>query len=85
MRNQKTKFEHNVQNYTVNELEKPLSEREIQVLELMVAGKSNPQIAKILYISLNTVKAHSERIYEKLCVKNRAQAAVKAVKMGIIK
>ena len=65
-------------------MKKPLSEREKEVLELIVEGKSNKEIGNILKISKNTVKAHTEKIYEKLAVEDRVQAAVKAVTLGII-
>lgn len=53
----------------------PLSLQEQQVLRLLVAGKSNPQIARELIVSINTVKAHVQSIYRKLQVNNRVEAA----------
>ena len=53
-----------------------LTARELQVLHLISAGYSNSQIAKILNITLHTVKAHVQAIFYKLQVKNRVQAAV---------
>ena len=58
---------------------KTLTEREKELLKLIVAGKSNPEIAKQLIISTHTVKAHLESIYKKLGVHNKVQAAVYAV------
>ncbi len=58
---------------------KKLTEREKEVLELIVQGKSNPQIAKELVLSIHTVKAHLESIYKKLGVHNKVQAAVYTV------
>lgn len=52
-----------------------LSEREMDVLELLVLGYSNSQIAKTLCITIFTVKAHIQAILKKLNVKNRIQAA----------
>jgi LuxR family maltose regulon positive regulatory protein len=52
----------------------PLSERELQVMRLVVAGLSNRQIADQLVLSLGTVKTHIHHIYGKLDVRNRAQA-----------
>ena len=72
-----------LKNYQIFYLEELLSEREIQVLKLIVKGNSNPKIAEKLGISKDTVKAYTEKIYDKLCVENRAQAAVKAVQFGI--
>jgi ATP/maltotriose-dependent transcriptional regulator MalT len=61
----------------------PLSARELEVLQLMAAGMSNPQIAAELVIALSTVKTHVNRIYAKLAVRNRAQAIVKARELGL--
>jgi DNA-binding NarL/FixJ family response regulator len=65
-------------------MENSLTSRELEVLELMSEGLTNPQIAKILTISIHTVKAHVCSIIEKLNVNGRVQASVKAVKIGII-
>ena len=56
-----------------------LTERENEVLELIIQGKSNPQIANELILSIHTVKAHLESIYKKLGVHNKVQAAVYTV------
>lgn len=61
-----------------------LTRREVEVLGLLVAGKSNSEIADDLYISLPTVKHHVSSILGKLGVDNRIQAAVRAVRKGII-
>ena len=53
-----------------------LTEREKEVLELIIQGKSNPQIANELILSIHTVKAHLESIYKKLGVHNKVQAAI---------
>lgn len=58
----------------------PLSEREHMVLELIVEGRSNPEIALLLHISLSTVKAHIRSIMNKLAVDDRVQAAVVALR-----
>lgn len=63
----------------------PLTEREIEVLNHLVAGKSNTEIAKELIVSVHTAKAHVCSILQKMCVNDRVQAAVKAVKEGIVK
>lgn len=61
-----------------------LTEREYEVLKLVVDGKSNSQIADILSISEHTSKAHVCNIIQKLVVDDRTQAAVKAIKEGIV-
>ncbi len=61
-----------------------LTEREYEVLKLVVDGKSNLEIAKILNISEHTSKAHVCNIIQKLLVDDRTQAAVKAIKEGLV-
>lgn len=61
-----------------------LTERELEVLRLLVKGKSNTEIAKDLIVSVHTAKAHVCSILQKLCVDDRVQAAVKAVKENIV-
>ncbi len=61
-----------------------LSKRELDVLALMAEGLSNQEIAVRLFVSLNTVKTHSSRIFDKMEVKRRTQAVDKARKMGFI-
>jgi DNA-binding NarL/FixJ family response regulator len=62
-----------------------LSLRELQVLEHMVDGKTNKEIADTIYLSLDTVKAHLKNIYKKLGVSSRAQAVKTAIKSEIIR
>jgi DNA-binding NarL/FixJ family response regulator len=61
-----------------------LSERELDVLRLIAIGKDNAQIAKELFISPKTVKNHISNILMKLQIENRIQAAVYAVRSGIV-
>lgn len=61
-----------------------LTERELDVLELMVDGLSNPQIAEKLVITKATAKAHVHSILQKLCAASRTQATVTAMKEGLI-
>ena len=61
-----------------------LTEREQNVLFYVAQGFINSEIADKLHISVHTVKAHLEAIYEKFGVKNRVQAAMKAVVLGLI-
>lgn len=62
----------------------PLTEREFEVLKHLVDGKSNTEIAKELIVSVHTAKAHVCSILQKMCVNDRVQAAVKAVKEGLV-
>ncbi|NJP10228.1 MAG: response regulator transcription factor [Leptolyngbyaceae cyanobacterium RU_5_1] len=61
-----------------------LSQREMDVLKLMVEGYSNPEIAAALYLSPNTVKTHIRGIMNKLAVDDRVQAAVVALRAGLV-
>lgn len=61
-----------------------LSERELEVLALLVQGKTNREIAEELLISLPTVKTHLRNIYGKLGAANRAEAASLAIRHGLI-
>lgn len=61
-----------------------ISEREQGVLQLLVAGHSNQEIADELCISTNTVKSHLKSLYQKLEVKRRGQAVEKARKLQLI-
>lgn len=61
-----------------------LTEREIEVLQLVARGVSNAEIAEALVVTVNTVKTHIRNILEKLQVENRTQAATFAVQQGLI-
>ncbi len=63
----------------------PLTDRELEVLELIVAGCSNAEIAEKLYITVGTVKTHVCHILNKLCADDRTQAAVRALRAGLVK
>lgn len=63
----------------------PLTDRELEVLELIVAGCSNAEISKKLYITVGTVKTHVCHILNKLCADDRTQAAVRALRAGLVK
>jgi len=60
-----------------------LTEREHEITQLLIAGKSNPQISEELFISLNTVLRHVSNIFSKLDVSSRTEAAIKAVELGL--
>ena len=64
---------------------KRLNQKELMVLELLSSGLTNEQIANELFLSTNTVKMYLKKIFEKLGVNNRVQAAVKAVSEHIMK
>jgi DNA-binding CsgD family transcriptional regulator len=57
---------------------------EREVLRLVVTGNSNPEIAEALFLSRRTVTTHLTRIFAKLGVKGRAEAAVHAVRRGLV-
>jgi LuxR family maltose regulon positive regulatory protein len=67
------------------DLIEPLSERELEVLGLIAEGLTNPEIAARLFLSLNTVKAHTRNIYGKLGVHNRTEAAARARALGVLR
>ena len=62
----------------------PLTERECEVLKHLVEGKSNTEIAKELIVSVHKAKAHVCSILQKMSVNDRVQAAVKAVREGMV-
>lgn len=61
-----------------------LTDRETEVLNLVVCGMSNKQMAEQMFLSEDTVKTHLRHVFEKLGVSDRTQAAVKALKFGIV-
>jgi DNA-binding NarL/FixJ family response regulator len=61
-----------------------LSERERDVLELMAAGSTNPEIAAQLHLSKHTVKEHTSAVYRKLGVRNRTEAVQRAQRLGLL-
>jgi len=61
-----------------------LSKRELEVLQLMAEGLSNGEIADRLFVSLNTIKTHTSRLFEKMDVKRRTQAIEKGKRLNLI-
>jgi LuxR family maltose regulon positive regulatory protein len=66
------------------ELIEPLSKRELEVLQFIAEGLTNPEIASRLFLSQHTIKAHTRNIYGKLSVHNRTQAVAKARALGVL-
>lgn len=79
-----TRREMDAQASPAQRLIEPLSERELDVLRLICAGKSNQEIADELFIALDTVKRHANNIYGKLNVQRRAQAILEARRLGLV-
>jgi DNA-binding CsgD family transcriptional regulator len=65
-------------------LEDPLSEREIEVLNLLASGKTNSEVAGDLFVSVGTIKSHTGNIYRKLGAKSRAEALTRARELDLI-
>ena len=61
-----------------------LSEREREVLGLMAAGSTNPEIAAALHLSPHTIKEHTSSLYRKLEVRNRTEAVQRAQRLGLL-
>lgn len=61
-----------------------ITRRELEILELIARGLSNREIAEKLFVSENTVKTHSSRLFEKLSAKRRTQAVQLAKEFGLI-
>ena len=72
------------QTATPGAVENPLSQRALEVLQLIALGNSNLEIADRLFISLHTVKTHARRIHSKLGVERRTQAVAKAKTLGLM-
>ena len=65
--------------------EQIVTRREIDVLQLIADGCSTPEVAERLFISQKTVKNHLASIYQKLDARDRTQAVLQAVRMGIVR
>ena len=63
----------------------PLSERELEVLDLLASGRTNSEVARDLFVSVGTVKSHTGNIYRKLGAKNRAEALARARELGVLR
>ncbi|MCG8514430.1 MAG: LuxR C-terminal-related transcriptional regulator, partial [Halanaerobiales bacterium] len=62
----------------------PLSQRELEILELIAQGLSNSEIGERLFLALDTVKGHNRNIFSKLQVKRRTAAVARARELGLI-
>ncbi|MEO0458825.1 MAG: response regulator transcription factor [Cyanobacteria bacterium P01_A01_bin.114] len=62
----------------------PLTKRELEILELIVSGNSNAQIGEKLFVTVGTVKTHVRNILNKLGANDRTQAAVRALRSGLV-
>ncbi len=84
---EKEVYINNTEQFTLNQAELTklgISNRELEVLQLMAEGLSNEEIAKKLYVSINTIKTHTSKIFEKLDVKRRTQAVEMAKRLNLI-
>jgi ATP/maltotriose-dependent transcriptional regulator MalT len=68
----------------VQQLDDPLSERELEVLALLASGRTNAEIARELFVAMGTVKSHAGNIYRKLDAKNRAEAIGRARELKLL-
>ena len=74
-------------NFTLNETKLRalgITRRELEILELMASGLSNREISERLFVSENTVKTHSSRLFDKLSAKRRTQAVQLGKELGLI-
>jgi DNA-binding CsgD family transcriptional regulator len=75
------------QSFTLNEVrlrELGITRRELEILELIARGLSNREIAEKLFVSENTVKSHSSRLFDKLSARRRTQAVQLGKELGLI-
>jgi DNA-binding CsgD family transcriptional regulator len=66
------------------QLDDPLSERELEVLTLLASGRTNAEIARDLFVAMGTVKSHTGNIYRKLDARNRAEALGRARELKLL-
>ena len=62
----------------------PLSQRELEVLQLIAQGLSNREISQRLFLALDTVKGHNQKIFGKLQVQRRTEAVARARELGLL-
>jgi LuxR family maltose regulon positive regulatory protein len=66
------------------ELLEPLTPRELEIMRLICKGYSNPEIARELVVTINTIKKHTSNIYGKLGVRSRTQAIARAHELNLL-
>jgi LuxR family maltose regulon positive regulatory protein len=77
--------EQNTQNLSSRQsLIEPLSQRELEVLQLIARGLSNHEISQRLFLALSTVKGHNQKIFDKLHVERRTEAVARARELGLL-
>lgn len=81
---EKQKSEHKAYLSPVQPLVEPLSQRELEVLQLIAQGLSNHEISERLFLALDTVKGHNRRIFDKLQVQRRTGAVARARELGLL-
>jgi LuxR family maltose regulon positive regulatory protein len=69
---------------TIRFLIEPLSERELEILQLIARGLSNQEISRKLFLALSTVKGHNRNIFAKLDVQRRTEAVARARELGLL-
>jgi LuxR family maltose regulon positive regulatory protein len=79
-----TKDERRKTEPCASSLVEPLSQRELEVLQLIAQGLSNREIGERLFLALDTVKGHNRRIYGKLRVRRRTEAVSRARELGLL-
>lgn len=62
----------------------PLTDREVEVLNQVLEGKSSKEVARLLFVSKRTIDFHLTNIYHKLHVSNRVQAVLRAAQLGLV-
>jgi len=69
---------------TTSDAQIPLTKRELQVLQLLVTGRTNQQIGTSLHLRAGTIRNYLSRIYRKLEVTTRIQAAIRGIELGLV-
>ena len=70
--------------FSLQPLVEPLSQRELEVLQLIAQGLSNREISERLFLAMSTVKGHNRQIFDKLQVQSRTEAIARARELGLL-